>query len=265
MITKDGIKLCSLVIHHQAISEINRACVLLFSSCVSIRNSTAALLFLEKETTEGTTGKKNKTKQQTAQRQTEPPQSWTVHGEDADASPAIYLTGTHNWKVCTGTNHWPSVLNHRTIVWPKPQSELYCQQPSWRNKKKTRKSMRPTPLRNYKAFWAVNCSVWNPASRSDSFSVDINDGIPSEVALPRTTFVVFELSAVEVGWVKSWWTTQSWWTVFDLCEQEGRGRKWFWPLSLNFSLIHACTHYGALLSQDKINAFIAFCKTECYN
>lgn len=140
MITKDGIKLCSLVIHHQAISEINRACVLLFSSCVSIRNSTAALLFLEKETMEGTTGKKNKTKQQTAQRQTEPPQSWTVHGEDADASPAIYLTGTHNWKVCTGTNHWPSVLNHRTIVWPKPQSELYCQQPSWRNKKKQEKA-----------------------------------------------------------------------------------------------------------------------------
>lgn len=61
-----------------------------------------------------------------------------------------------------------------------------------------------TPLHNYKAFWAVNCSVWNAAPRSDSFSVDINDGIPSEVALPRTTFVVFELSAVELGWVKSW-------------------------------------------------------------
>lgn len=86
MITKDGIKLCSLVIHHQAISEINRACALLFSSCVSIRNSTAAQLFLEKETG-GYNRQENKTKQQPAQRQTTPTQRWTVHGEDADAVP----------------------------------------------------------------------------------------------------------------------------------------------------------------------------------
>lgn len=35
----------------------------------------------------GYNGQENKTKQQPSQRQTKPTQSWTVHGEDADAVP----------------------------------------------------------------------------------------------------------------------------------------------------------------------------------